>query len=1373
MPRLDPARNRRRIIRLSILAGVIVLLVGGIYALFQVQLSRQRLDTDQVLQQAREAHEAEDYARVLKLLEQTSSASNMIPEIRDDAALIKLYIDARRETPLDRGEHLLRIVPPLQQVVRLTPDDEQARRDLFELMLLLQRHSETKRLAEQLLQQYPEDVELWRALGTANTGLGANSKAIDAYREAGKLDPLDVYIQVEIIRLLQDSGLPIEPFVDNAKAVYAQHHGDPRAELMLALANLAKGEVKIAEGLLRIAADREPPDERFVPVLVHWLDKAELFDVSLAYLERVSEGGVESYPARETIYRTYDAGDMRGVLDRLRDADPATAYPDLVAVWALASAAQSDDDKAGRLAASLADRPEPIAQAWARVLPLLLEEQDTAGLMIDTVNEVLQRDADNPTSIEVSSHPYLHLFLGEAYLKVDEPDAAIRAFVTAASNRPSWAAPHFSLAEIYLGQFRAREALLHAQAAWLRQPSTATAALRVQAELAAADPDDPADVNAALQSADQLLAQIPDHPGILPETVGLLARSGRATQARQRIADALRLDPPASAGLLTALAEQARRHQLQLTEAVWSGLRALSDQSPALVLQRALTHAQSGQPEQGRSLIDQAMPDNANVAWRVALGRYLNAVNDEGATVYWITLANDLPDNLGIQLEALQQTRARNDTAFTQQAIERLRKISGESSVHWRLEQARLLMRTGSPEEQIKQALALLQDAERLAPTRVQTHLELARGYERLGDLNTAEDSARDAKRLAPNAPGVTLRLGAILHRLGRFDEARVELLAVADDPGTTPGQRTDACMLLYQQGERQVLRPLLESMREDSTADNTALLLLARVYIALEEYALADAVCDTLLASADLDTTLFISAYFEQTGRPQRAEQARQTAAQGLTPADRLTLDSEGALRLGRIDDAMRLIVEAADTEPTNARRWRSAVRVALLLSRTDQAIVLAQRGLDQAGQDAGLQTLVDHRELIKPLQVDRSLIPFGIAIVSDERSRQTAVRVLRAVAFETDASAGAQQLAELAADEADFQALHELAAERLFAAEQYREAYQLAKSAMSRFPNSAVSARTTALAAYRLSDWVALLSSAEAWRERDPAGRHYADLLTAAAQDALRRYGDVVQTLEPHFGKLEGGPDANPQHYILYTRALVRSEKAEQALTLLRPLVQSSEMAWQIAIERIGEDLASHQTVTRWLEALNTVAGDNPAMQFALSEASFSAGLRLNHPELVASARQRLDRLFELQGPHPVQAYDLLGRIAQAQGDLSIAESSFRRVYEQTPDDPHVLNSLAMVLVQRNTSLEEAEQFAERANQLQNDDANLLDTLALVRLRLRKLDAAEQAITRAIHLEPDSPAWRLAHADILEARGETERAAKIRERYAQQENN
>lgn len=1367
---IDPVKKRRRNIRLLIVAAFVLFVGGGLFTLYQINRNDQESVSDEVvIEQAREAFAEEAYDEVITQLEKPLSG-NTITAIQGDAELLRMYITARKEVPLYNNQHLVRTIMPLKQLSELEPGEAVYERDLLETFLTLDRNEDALELAEQLIAKSPDDIDLLRQLAQAQLREDKYEEALDSLKHSLESDPLHVPTYAQILDLIEQYNLPTDPFITQAEQVYAAHAQDPRAMMIRSLAYETEGNGVQSRELLAKASAATPTDNDMVALLSQWLDQEGMYAIATQYIMQHAEPGLDTPLSRMAIYRAFESNDDQAILTRLKDSDPLLANADLLGMWANAHRQAGSIDQADHLLDALQARDNAIASTWLKLFELDQQEQTQPGQVIEAIVALLNSKEDDTIFAMARRHPYFMHRLGQAYLEAREPEAAFAAFSVAVVNSNSWPSPHLGLAETLIKLGQSRGAVVHAQEALIKHDSPQARQWLVLAMVQAANPNEAITIDRVMSEADKLPQSSPQAEKVLPATLNLLLLANRSDEAKQRLTAALDSNNSLGADTLAALMRLSRVHQLGLDTVIAGKIETQYGMTPSLALTNALVKAEAGTPEEGRAMLQQATPTPATKPWQTAMAEYLATQLPDQSADYFLDLADQYPDDLSLQLAALQANEPDGHADRFAIAIERLRNLAGTSTVNWRLQQARVKMQDTSDEDALRQAAEILSGAENLSPVHLELRIVLARCFLMLGENEAAAERAKAARTIASSNPQATLLHGMAMHRLKRYEESRLHLVPLINSPQVSAAVRQEACILLHEQGESRTVQKAIEQMRSKGQANNRVLSILAGIYRDQGQLAKADAICNEMMQTPDATTIRFVTKYYHLTNRPGMAEKmilAAPTA--GISEPDALMLKANDAALRDESDTALALIEQAAELQASQPNRWADAAQLALSLSRPSDAIRFAKRGIEMTNGDAGLQALIQHAKLFNQIKDDASLIPMAVTILKQDDNHPQALRTLQITNELGTSEQAAIALEDLENQHQDFQYLSELAGDRLLRADLNNRAFSLASAAMARFNDSRAAARVATLAAYRLEDWTALLTAASAWAERAPQNRANADLMRAAALNKLGRFGATVTTLARHIKAQTQVNDSNRLMFEYYTQALVRTEQANRALQLLRPDLSTSPSARVIAIKLISEDLAKADTAAAWLKALAPTSSDTQEDRFLVATATFLAGQRLNDEPLVRSADQAVTKLLETPGASSVELHYAKGQIAQHLGNLKEAETSYRTVLAKVPDNPLLLNNLALVLAdQGGDALSEAEQLAIRATQLSPKDPNLLDTLALIHLRRKQLDQAMKTIEKAIDLDESSPSWRLTQADIYEAMGQAERARMIRERYA-----
>jgi tetratricopeptide (TPR) repeat protein len=139
-------------------------------------------------------------------------------------------------------------------------------------------------------------------------------------------------------------------------------------------------------------------------------------------------------------------------------------------------------------------------------------------------------------------------------------------------------------------------------------------------------------------------------------------------------------------------------------------------------------------------------------------------------------------------------------------------------------------------------------------------------------------------------------------------------------------------------------------------------------------------------------------------------------------------------------------------------------------------------------------------------------------------------------------------------------------------------------------------------------------------------------------------------------------------------------------------------------------------------------------------------------------AEAEKLLDQAAAAAPSDPLHPY-VKAAAAKAQGRPDEAEKLLRDLVHRFPEFAPAANDLALLLAERNQSLDFAAALADRARRLA-PGPEVLDTVGFVELRRGRLDAAKEALEQSLAANPGYATARYHLGLVLAARGERDAA-------------
>jgi len=1379
------AKTKRRLVFLLVGVLLAVSVLAALYVIRRAQRQKYYLglrDSGLV------AYKAGDYLTTLNNL------AIYTGRYRDDADALYYLAEARRrvETP-DGSRHLLLTIQHYRRVLELRPDREDVRRDLVLLYSKLGYSNEVIDLADRILEKKPDDVPVLVAKARAQAVLRNYKESLATAQLAVKAAPLDVEAQAMTLKLygLLDRKQDVLP---HAQAILDSHPEDGRAELLMAVACMVLSDlspeqqtkiralmasrypdVKLdvvtarmaAMVFVRKAAQRKISDLAYARFLVAQLDLLRLPAEAAEVLDLALASAKEDDPPlrRNLVRRFFEIGRYADVEKRLADValKPAGPEVDMMALKAVSLVALGRQAEAAAIADTLLAQPnDRHARAWGCVLKeVIITRSDSLKAA-----EAIRADLD-----ATKVNPHLRYYLGEIYASLGERDLAIDSLRQASAQAPLWPLPLLRLSRLFLedGQStHAREAAT--VAADLMRNVTGYANL---ATVYAAS----ANKSEALRDPDlaRLLAEVqrnvPGEERTLPLYVVVMAKSGQRATAERAFRDALDPQKKPSESLLLSLAAASQEAQLGLEGDCYALAEKLYGTSPDLVFSRAMQLFAAGKAADGAKLFDDARTNpgaDKNLAWQIAWARYLDQTGDARAAAAWVALGDDAANksNLSVQRAALAARSVQSDRPFLGRTIDRIRAVTGEQSMGWRIARARLLMTGDGATSDLDEAAKLLTEAITSAPSHAESRQMLALVQERLGNTAAAIEHLGAALKLDPTSDAMMLDLARLCQAKSELPRAREQLDRIRPDQ-LDAARRRQFIALLAQHGETARAAALMESQAGAST-NPSDLFLLAELYRHRNQNDKAEPLFRELLKKPTAPVVIAAARFYASIGRKPEAEKILE-ALDGLSlePGLRQLALAEYHAAYGKPEQALEQYNAAVQAAPANPNTWRSLLAHHLRAGRLDDALSTANEALKKLPGNPVMDTFVRYADDLKAVGSDVAFLPLMLSLLQTSVERDAALEAIR-IGADVDRKKQppmtlVNRLRPIADRAPTMVPLQAMLMARYMALGRTDDAVAIAQRSVKMAPTSVEIAQLAAQAFGASNDWTQALVAGNHWRELSLGRPLPADLFLAEAQFRLGNYTGAANQIAPYLEAARAAPDDYAGVLVMQARILITRGEADQAAELLWPSVGKSASWRRIWLDLVVSMSSSPTLAASWLERVTPVVPESATEEHVtLAQVWHQLGRQTGNSAYTDKARAIVAQLAS-RPEKPPQLYFSLATLAEQDGKLDEAEKLYRQSLQAQPDFPAVQNNLAMVIMGRNGDLAEAVRLATQAVRAVPQSAAFLDTLGQVQAKAKDYKSAIASLSKATQLDPANPIWLINLAHVYDQAGKPDDAERL----------
>ncbi|MCC6681747.1 MAG: tetratricopeptide repeat protein [Phycisphaeraceae bacterium] len=1351
---MDVRSLRRK--RITILLSVVVLLALVVVGLYLVQKQRKGQALSALRSEGIAAYEAG---------ENELAADKLQPYIDlhpADAEAWYAYARAKLALVEEDQDNLRDALNALRQVHMLQPDNLEAAVELLELTLLVGLDDQAVELADRILDQEPENVTAIRQKIIALSGLGRNEEAWALVSSFLEKHSSDLEMQLAAVQLRYALKQPAAEVIADTRKLYEQNADDPRYELVLGLAYGMGGDQQRAVEHLRAAAAKPMPADVSLVSVVRLLDQGGLFQESLDLMIKQVKGDSDAMLVKEKVRRCFEAGLLDEVARMLAEQDltAATADVQMAAIAALSAEQSGDHEKAATILAALKKRTKDSdAVAWSGALEVLLTSENlSAGAgAVDALSKAVSLD---------SSSAYLNSLLGDAYADAGESKLAVDHWRKAMELRPVWDGPPRQLARYYLGAGQFEQAQQLAEVAFVRRPNSVESALLIAqvraARLTGGDDRGRDDLMKLLDQIDQAVGG-PQVTILL--RVNTLVHIGEINLLKETLQKVVAEQARLPGDLLAHLAQISSEYELGLSDA----LLALSgaDKTPRQAADAAQRLIDAGHADQAIDEMKNLVVAN-DPAWQAAWAQVLEAAGDPSAAEVWTKLADQYPDDIHVQVQALRSKSLVHDAAAASAILERLKKLSNQDGTVWRLERARWLLEQGDQSRSLNDAQAMLRDVLTLDPNQFEARVLAAEAYQRAGQLPLAVRELQAALALRPDAIGLKLELARIYQSMRSYEVSAEHLNQVVLSQSASPQLLRRAALLMAQQGlDLRAIAVLEELKNRGKSAQSVDELLLASLYRRNGQIEKADEACRRLLEQPTAAGILFVAGFYATHNRGEEAR-AVLDRLNGLSiPEDekQATLAAYFA-RFGSPDETLPHFRAAVEAAPDNRAHWRKLIAFELTVGEADAALADAKRGAERIGQASIMQQLLENQDLVRQFAAVMPWSTLVVSLVGEPDQQQVAIEALRILSKTSaqDQVEQARALSQLAAEHRDFLTLQIAMMRAYMSGGDNQAAADLATRTMYEHPTSVDAAWLAAEALTAMQRWPEALVAAAQWQQRSAGQALGADMIVAEARLRMGEVQAAMREIQPHLAAALAAPDQYPSVIFSYVRGLVADGRTTEAQNVLRPLLDG-DRTWRLLWSRIAAlAISDVKIAATWLHEVEPHTPPTAADEQAqLAQGWWSLFLRsadVAHRDSAQNWIEQATATGHADGP----AWVLQAIIAELSGRLEQAEIAYRKALELDPKLVIADNNLAMVLLSRGENLDEATNLAKAAVDAEPRNAEYLDTLAQIHAKAGRFDVAIAAMKKAIEVDPGKGDWQWGLLDLYEAAGHESDAVKLR---------
>lgn len=738
----------------------------------------------------------------------------------------------------------------------------------------------------------------------------------------------------------------------------------------------------------------------------------------------------------------------------------------------------------------------------------------------------------------------------------------------------------------------------------------------------------------------------------------------------------------------------------------------------------------------------------------------------DDAYEYLTKLSQKLPDDIPIKRQLLLCEQITSDPEKTKQIIDRIKSLEGEKGWQWRYEQAKFLFAAKDFDNNYPKIISLLQENLLANPNDQASRLQLAKTYDKAGELQLAISVYRDALNRSPGDLRIITPTIAALYKAKEYEQAE-ELLHLASlDKSMDIRLQKLQLQNFLRRGQLDSASDILQDLVDRDPNNQNASFSLALLKMQQGEYEESEEILAKLKAQ-DPNALVVIATQIQLYLRQDKQEQALKICNEmvnNLKNASAYILSARTYATLGQLDKALEAIEQATSLEPENVEVWiarsdffRSVGQIDKAVTDIKHALLLSKENLKI--QKRAISLFIASRQ---PNMVREGKNLLDKALESNPDDIELNLFKANSLLLEGTAPAiesAKQILQKLTEKSPETNEAWVLLGELLLKQEQSGKAVDVALSGLAHKPNDKrlmlIKARAEAVKSPVLA-----VPTLKELRELDPNDLDVLTLLTNT-YIAIGESQKAIDMLKNHLTTCD--VSARRKCKLTLAVALYKSGDKEEAQKQFDSLLESEpndplplltqtqllkeEKLWNKLSQKVVE---WHQKHPKDSHTPVFIAGDLISVD--------SNDARQTAEGILRSILQK--------EPASTGAMSALALLLEVTDRSDESAELYRRLIELEPENIIAINNLAWITCEKKGQHQQALELAQQGLKLAPNYIDLIETRGVVYYRLGNLNKALQDLTRCVELYPSSSQQYVAAnfhlARVLDALGKKTEAIK-----------